>query len=810
MPPVPATRTDDDDEDDGEEADEGEEENDGSAAASGQQKQVDGQPQQGGQPGGEQGPPQLGPDGEPLRRRRRRRRRRNRVGPDQWKAVAARLGIQNVRPEQEAAILSVISGKDTMAILPTGFGKSLIYQVAGLVMDRPTVVISPLIALIQDQERSLRKKGAPVMRIDSTLKAAERRAAYERLARGGRLIILTTPETLTSPKTAPYFEAARPQLLCVDEAHCISEWGHDFRPSYMRLGEMRKRLGNPPMLALTATATPRVRDEVLKRMDLKDPLVISSPPYRENLHLGALITPGGMKFDAMGTLLRRLRGPGIIYCATTIAVDQIWRALCRAGIKAERYHGKMNAAERTQSQQRFMAAGQQLTMVATSAFGMGIDKPNIRFVLHYHAPASLEQYVQESGRAGRDGLPSHCILLFDPQDLDIQNLLQSRSRVNPSQLRRIAEALAAWGRERGEVDVSALALSASVPTATASAMVTELQSVGVCERIGEKITLTVPPDNVEAAAKDLAGRLDKLRTEDARRMKAVSEYAYSDECRSVFIRKYFGEAEPPKCAKCDREDKTMGLLSAPGKTGMDRDQVHRKGGKKNKKRRRRRGGRRGGENRHQQPGQPGRPHRQPMQPGQQPESGQVAADGAPRAEGAQLAEGAVAAEGAPAQFQGQPRPPGQPRQPGEPSPPGQGRRRRRRRRGGRGGQGGQQPGQQPGQPGQPQANQQANQQGQQQGQQHGEQQGPQQQGQRHGQRQRGHGRQQHGQPAQQQAADGQPPAQPQQHSEAPAPSGDLAAAPVAPRPRPIPRPRPVVAAAPPPPTQPPPPSTENT
>ena len=191
--------------------------------------------------------------------------------------------IQSLRSEQELAMLAVLNGRDAFVSLPTGFGKSLIYQVPAMIVERPTIVISPLIALMTDQERALKKCGVPVVAIYSRLRAAERRDALERLKKGGRLVVLTTPETLESVATAPLFERARPALLCIDEAHCISEWGHDFRPAYLRLGNARKRLGNPPVLALTATATPRVREDIAERLRLDNPRVIVAPAHRENL-----------------------------------------------------------------------------------------------------------------------------------------------------------------------------------------------------------------------------------------------------------------------------------------------------------------------------------------------------------------------------------------------------------------------------------------------------------------------------------------------------------------------------------------------
>jgi ATP-dependent DNA helicase RecQ len=476
-----------------------------------------------------------------------------------------RLGVQRLHPEQAQAIESVLGGRDTLVVLPTGFGKSLIYQVPALLFDRPTIVISPLISLMRDQERKLRQRHVPVVRIDSTLRAATRRQVLARVAKGGSLIVLTTPETLESLAEST-FAATKPALLCIDEAHCISEWGHDFRPAYLRLGAQRKVLGNPVMLPLTATATPRVRKDIIERLGMKKPVEVVAPPHRANLRFAVHIAPGDQKITTAAHLIRRLRRPGIIYCSTTKAVDQVAGALSRAQIPSARYHGKMKASERTSAQRKFMKSKRRMVMVATSAFGMGIDKPDIRYIVHYQAPGSLEQLVQESGRAGRDGKRSDCILLFDRDDLRIQEHLQKQGRADPSQIRRVTKALGSWFEEGKTVTPKELALSARVPLTVARSCAAQLEELGLTTMVKRgHYASRVALEELRAGAHELAKRLETLRRQDVKRLAALAEYAETEECRSRFIRRYFGETSPPKCGICDNCRERRPIPRRPGR-----------------------------------------------------------------------------------------------------------------------------------------------------------------------------------------------------------------------------------------------------
>ena len=323
-----------------------------------------------------------------------------------------RFGYTDFRPGQTQAVNAVLSGRDTLVILPTGGGKSLCYQVPALVMDGLTVVISPLISLMKDQVDALTARGLPATFLNSTLSGAEQSERMARVQRGEIKLLYLAPERFDVGKTAERLRAVGVTLLAVDEAHCISEWGHDFRPSYLRVKEVRERLGAPPTVALTATATPEVREDIARQLALRDPEIVITGFDRTNLSYHVIPAKNDAAKDAtMVALLREhTDGVAIVYASTRKTVERIAGVLTAAKIPALAYHAGLDDAHRADVQDGFMSERARV-IVATNAFGMGIDKPNVRLVVHHAMPGTLEAYYQEAGRGGRDRLPATAILL---------------------------------------------------------------------------------------------------------------------------------------------------------------------------------------------------------------------------------------------------------------------------------------------------------------------------------------------------------------------------------------------------------------
>jgi ATP-dependent DNA helicase RecQ len=332
------------------------------------------------------------------------------------------FGLDDFRPRQEEVIQAVIDGNDVMCVMPTGAGKSLCYQFPATLKGGLSIVVSPLISLMNDQVQQLTDGGIPAMLLNSSQNAAEQRATLAALHNGYTGLLYVSPERCFQPGFQALMEKLTPTMLAIDEAHCISQWGHDFRPEYARLGEVRERLGAPPTIALTATATGDVRQDIIDRLGLLDPQIVVTGFDRPNLaYESRRISKVAEKSAEVIDLLREEQGSAIVYCATRKAVDEVTSILGHRlnGRPVFAYHGGMDAAARTANQERFMQSPDSVA-IATNAFGMGINKPDLRLVIHYNVPGTLEAYYQEAGRAGRDGMPARCVMLFSYQDRKTQ------------------------------------------------------------------------------------------------------------------------------------------------------------------------------------------------------------------------------------------------------------------------------------------------------------------------------------------------------------------------------------------------------
>jgi ATP-dependent DNA helicase RecQ len=345
--------------------------------------------------------------------------------------------LQRLRPGQREVIESVLAGQDTLAIMPSGAGKSLCYQLPTLQMRGTTVVVSPLIALMKDQSDKLEERGVDAARVNSALSARELRESMRRIRGREADFIFTTPEQLANPSVLEELKRNRVDLFVVDEAHCITQWGHDFRPAYLQLGAALRALGKPTLLALTATATPDVVEDIGRQLGRPRMQVLNTGVYRPNLYFEVVQTTNAAEKKQALLEVVRSPGAGIVYCATVREAKAVHAWLMAQGEEAELYHGRLGGRERAERQDAFMG-GAARTMVATNAFGMGIDRPDIRHIVHYQLPGSLEAYYQEAGRAGRDGEEARCTLLYDLADRRVQlYFARKRSKV---------ELLAAYAR----------------------------------------------------------------------------------------------------------------------------------------------------------------------------------------------------------------------------------------------------------------------------------------------------------------------------------------------------------------------------
>lgn len=464
------------------------------------------------------------------------------------------FGFESFRPGQEETIHRLLNGQHTLLVMPTGSGKSLAYQLPALIQPHLTLVISPLIALMQDQVDSLTQRGIPATFVNSSLPSHEIYQRMRTVREGHIKLLYIAPERLRHRSFTGALANTKISMLAVDEAHCISQWGHDFRPDYLQIGPIWQAMGQPTLLATTATATPTVQKDITKLLGLPNIQPIVTGFNRPNLTLRVIHAPDvRTKLDTLQTLLMKTNGSAIVYAATRRNTDEVTDFIRDfIGKPAQAYHAGLDRDTRYRVQQDFMADRTQI-VVATNAFGMGVDKPDVRAVIHFNMPATIEAYYQEAGRAGRDGLPAECVLLFAPDDLRLQNWLITSDTPSLDDLHQVYTCLTQAAHD-GEVYflLDEISQVTGLHPVKIRVTISELEQAGALYHLGDQgrysrwkvnaLSTEAIRTRAEAISRRAEIRQDLLET--------VVNYVHLTSCRRQFLLAYFGDTSPPNSPRC--------------------------------------------------------------------------------------------------------------------------------------------------------------------------------------------------------------------------------------------------------------------
>jgi ATP-dependent DNA helicase RecQ len=481
-----------------------------------------------------------------------------------------RLGFESLRPGQEEAVRAVVDGHDTLAVLPTGSGKSAIYELATAIGGGPTVIVSPLLALQRDQVEAIEETElGEAAALNSTLGAHAREELLEEVIDDEVEFLFLAPEQFAHAETRERLREAEPKLFVVDEAHCVSEWGHDFRPDYLRLGAVIEELGHPTTLALTATAAPPVRAEIVQRLAMRQPAIVIRGFDRPNIHLAV------HRFhddeEKLRTLVADVAGgelPALVYTATRKRTEELADRFTDAGVDALPYHAGLARHEREETQSAFMADRCDV-VVATIAFGMGVDKPNVRAVVHAEVSDSVDSYYQEVGRGGRDGAPSRAVLYYRPEDVGLRRFFAGTGQIRADEVLEIAETVAA---SSVPVDPRNLRDETGLSETKVTTALGRLEEVGVVELLPDgRVTTVGGHGDLRRAASEAAEAQEHRKDYDRTRVEMMRGYAETRTCRRAFLLSYFGEDFEAPCGNCDNceaghgvAEETMGEPFAVG------------------------------------------------------------------------------------------------------------------------------------------------------------------------------------------------------------------------------------------------------
>ena len=466
-------------------------------------------------------------------------------------AAADAADVEHLRPGQREAVEAALT-RDTVAVLASGTGKTAIYETVAQLLDGSTLVISPTIALQRDQVQSLREHGHRVRSLNSTATEKARAATLEEFA-GGRLdMLLVAPEQFGNPEVVQALDRGRPTLLVVDEAHCVSEWGHSFRPDYLLLGSAVERLHHPRVLALTATAAPRVRRDIVDRLAMRDPAVVVGNADRPEIWLGTRLFAGNReRDDAIVEAALAVGGALIVYAPTHRRCAELAQALTHAGRPAAVYHAGLPTKQRRQTADDFIC-GRAGTIVATSAFGMGIDRPDVRAVLHAGPPTSVDEYFQEAGRAGRDGEAARAQLFFRLEDFALGRYLEAGGGVDEDALRRAVHVLR---NADGPVSRAELTERAGLNRRSAALVVGVLDAGDAIKQRRGGIELRAAAErDPRGVVEDALAQRERRREFDRTRLDMIRAYAETTDCRRRVILELLGEEYPERCLNCDTCD----------------------------------------------------------------------------------------------------------------------------------------------------------------------------------------------------------------------------------------------------------------